>query len=60
VVLPALLLNYAGQRALYLDDPHLAGNPFFRLVPSFAVYPMVLLATLATIFASQAIASARN
>src|SRR6266403_1493646 len=55
VVLPALLLNYAGQTALYLDDPALTGNPFFRLVPQWAIYPMVLLATLATIIASQAI-----
>jgi KUP system potassium uptake protein len=55
VVLPALLLNYAGQTALYLDDPALAGNPFFRLVPQWGIYPMVLLATLATIIASQAI-----
>jgi KUP system potassium uptake protein len=55
IVLPALLLNYAGQTALYLDNPTLAGNPFFRLVPPWAIYPMVLLATLATIIASQAI-----
>ena len=54
-MLPALLLNYAGQTSLYLDDPALAGNPFFRLVPQWAIYPMVLLATLATIIASQAI-----
>jgi KUP system potassium uptake protein len=43
------------QTSLYLDDPTLAGNPFFRLVPDWAIYPMVLLATLATIIASQAI-----
>jgi KUP system potassium uptake protein len=55
VVLPALLLNYAGQTALYLDAPTLTGNPFFRLVPQWAIYPVVLLATLATIIASQAI-----
>ena len=55
VVLPALLLNYAGQTALYLEDPGLTGNAFFRLVPQWAIYPMVLLATLATIIASQAI-----
>src|SRR5260370_31697008 len=55
VVLPALLLNYAGQTDLCLDDPALTGNPFFRLVPQWAIYPMVLLATLATIIASQAI-----
>jgi len=55
VVLPALLLNYAGETALLLDDPATTGNPFFRLVPSWAIYPMVLLATAATIIASQAI-----
>lgn len=55
LVLPALLLNYAGQTALYLGDPMMAGNPFFQLVPTWAIYPMVLLATLATIIASQAI-----
>jgi KUP system potassium uptake protein len=55
LVLPALLLNYAGQTAHYLGDPAIAGNLFFRLVPTWAIYPMVLLATLATIIASQAI-----
>jgi KUP system potassium uptake protein len=55
IVLPALLLNYAGQTALYLEDPALTGSPFFRLVPAWAIYPMVLLAMLATIIASQAI-----
>jgi len=55
LVLPALLLNYAGQTAHYLGDPAIAENLFFRLVPTWAIYPMVLLATLATIIASQAI-----
>jgi KUP system potassium uptake protein len=55
VVLPALLLNYAGEAALFLEDPAMTGNPFFRLVPSWAIYPTVGLATLATIIASQAI-----
>jgi KUP system potassium uptake protein len=55
VVLPALLLNYAGETALFLEDPALTGNPFFRLVPGWAIYPTVVLATLATIIASQAI-----
>jgi KUP system potassium uptake protein len=54
-VLPALLLNYAGETALLLENPAMTGNPFFRLVPSWAIYPMVLMATLATIIASQAI-----
>jgi len=55
IVLPALLLNYAGQVALYLGDPAMDGNPFFRLAPSWSVYPLVGLATIATIIASQAI-----
>lgn len=55
VVLPALVLNYAGQTALVMDQPTLDGSPFFRLAPVWAVYPLVLLATAATIIASQAI-----
>jgi KUP system potassium uptake protein len=55
VVLPALLLNYAGQVALFLDKPAMDGNPFFRLAPSWSIYPLVGLATIATIIASQAI-----
>ena len=55
LVLPALLLNYAGQVALYLGDPAMDGNPFFRLAPSWSIYPLVGLATIATIIASQAI-----
>jgi KUP system potassium uptake protein len=55
IVLPALLLNYAGQVALYLGDPAIGGNPFFRLAPSWSIYPLVGLATIATIIASQAI-----
>jgi len=55
VVLPALLLNYAGQTGLLLADPATDGNPFFKLTPNWAIYPMVALATVATIIASQAI-----
>jgi len=55
VVLPALLLCYAGQTALMLENPGIAGNPFFQLPPAWAVVPLVVLATLATIIASQAI-----
>jgi KUP system potassium uptake protein len=55
IVLPALLINYAGQTALLLDQPSLGGNPFFKLSPSWAIFPLVLLATVATIIASQAI-----
>jgi KUP system potassium uptake protein len=54
LVLPALFLNYAGQAAL-LSDQGGTGNPFFALVPQVLLYPMVGLATLATIIASQAI-----
>jgi KUP system potassium uptake protein len=55
VVLPALLLNYAGQVALFLDNPAMDSNPFFQLAPSWSIYPLVGLATIATIIASQAI-----
>ena len=55
LVLPALLLSYAGQTALLVQDPGVHGNPFFRLAPGWAVVPLVVLATLATIIASQAI-----
>jgi KUP system potassium uptake protein len=55
VVLPALLLSYAGQTGLLIDKGTVQGNPFFLLAPGWAVYPLVILATLATIIASQAI-----
>jgi KUP system potassium uptake protein len=55
VVLPALLLCYAGQTALLVENPGLEGNPFFQLAPHWAVVPLVVLATFATIIASQAI-----
>jgi KUP system potassium uptake protein len=55
IVLPALLLSYAGQTALLMKNPGLGGNPFFMLAPGWAVIPLVALATLATIIASQAI-----
>jgi KUP system potassium uptake protein len=57
LVLPALLFNYAGQTALLLDGGGPIGNPFYRLAPSWGLYPLVGLATLATIIASQAIIS---
>ncbi|MHB1472298.1 MAG: potassium transporter Kup [Dermatophilaceae bacterium] len=57
VVFPALVLNYLGQGSLLLRDPTAAGNPFFRLVPSAALLPMVVLATAATVIASQAVIS---
>jgi KUP system potassium uptake protein len=57
LVLPALLLNYFGQAALILLDPELARQPFFNLAPAWALYPLVLLSTLATVIASQAVIS---
>lgn len=55
IVLPALVLNYAGQVGHFIDAPKDDGNPFFLLAPDWAVYPLVALATLATVIASQAI-----
>ncbi len=55
IVLPALLLSYAGQTALLMDNGTVEGNPFFLIAPSWSIYPLVMLATLATIIASQAI-----
>jgi KUP system potassium uptake protein len=55
IVLPALLLSYAGQTALLIEKKTISGNPFFQLAPPWAVYPLVVLATLATVIASQAI-----
>ena len=57
MVMPALLLNYFGQGALLLRDPGAAVNPFYRLAPSWALIPMVILATAAAIIASQALIS---
>jgi KUP system potassium uptake protein len=57
VVFPSLVLNYLGQASLALREPSKAGTSFFGLVPSWAVVPMVILATLATIIASQAVIS---
>jgi KUP system potassium uptake protein len=56
-VLPALLLNYFGQGALVLRDPSAAEHPFFRLAPDWAMLPLVILSTLATVIASQAVIS---
>jgi KUP system potassium uptake protein len=54
LVLPSLLANYYGQGALLLTDSSALENPFFRLAPDWALYPMVALATMATVIASQA------
>jgi KUP system potassium uptake protein len=55
VVFPALLLNYYGQGALTLGDPHALANPFYSLYPGWVLIPMVVLATVATVIASQAL-----
>jgi KUP system potassium uptake protein len=57
VVLPALLLNYLGQGALLIENPTAAENPFYRLAPGWALYPLIVLATSAAIIASQALIS---
>ncbi len=57
LVLPALLLNYFGQGALILADPAASDSPFYKLAPGWALIPMVVLATFATIIASQALVS---
>ncbi len=57
LAMPALLLNYMGQGALLLHDPAGAANPFYLLAPSWALYPMIAIATSAAIVASQALIS---
>lgn len=57
IVLPALLMNYYGQAALIMAHPETADNPFFKMVPGPLLYPVVALATLATVIASQALIS---
>jgi KUP system potassium uptake protein len=57
LVLPALVLVYFGQGALLLEDPSAVDNPFYRLAPEWALYPLVALATMATVIASQALIS---
>ena len=55
LVLPALVCNYLGQGALILNDPKAVENPFYLMAPSWALMPMILLATAATVIASQAV-----
>jgi len=55
--LPGLLLNYFGQGAAVLSDPHTTANTFYALAPHWAHYPVVVLATMATVIASQAVIS---
>jgi KUP system potassium uptake protein len=57
VVFPALILNYMGQGSLILETPSAVDNPFFLLIPHWGRVPMVLLATVATVIASQAVIS---
>ncbi|HEY7468753.1 MAG TPA: potassium transporter Kup [Acidimicrobiia bacterium] len=57
VVFPALLLNYFGQGAMLISNPEAVDNPFFRMSPEWAVLPLVILATMATVIASQALIS---
>ena len=56
-VLPALVINYFGQGALLLADPSAVENPFYRLAREWALYPLVILSTIATVIASQAVIS---
>ena len=56
-VLPSLVLNYFGQGALLLADPDAIQNPFYLLAPSWATWPLLLLAAMATVIASQAVIS---
>jgi len=55
LVLPALVLNYFGQGALVLSDPTARANPFFRMIPEIAYWPVLTLATIAAVIASQAV-----
>src|SRR5688572_20105762 len=57
LVAPALVLNYFGQGALLIRQPEAVPNPFFLLLPGWALYPMVILATAAAVIASQAVIS---
>jgi KUP system potassium uptake protein len=57
VALPALMINYFGQGALMLVNPAAAENPFFMMLPEWALWPMIGLATVATVIASQAVIS---
>ncbi len=58
IVMPALAVNYFGQGAMLLGAPHKARNPFYEMAPSWALYPLIVLATLATVIASQALITA--
>jgi KUP system potassium uptake protein len=55
--LPCVILNYCGQGALLLTHPEAIKNPFYQLAPSWLIAPLIILATLATVIASQAVIS---
>src|SRR6266702_5891056 len=57
LVFPALALNYLGQGALLLSDPSAVQNPFYRLFPQWSLFPMIVLSTISTVIASQAVIS---
>lgn len=57
VAFPALIINYFGQGALLLENPQTISNPFFQMAPEWALAPIVIIATLATVIASQALIS---
>jgi KUP system potassium uptake protein len=57
LVLPALVINYFGQGALLIHDPKTIENPFYLMAPDWALYPLVVLSTIATVIASQAVIS---
>jgi KUP system potassium uptake protein len=58
IVMPALVLNYFGQGALLLRQPEKVDNPFYEMAPAWALYPLIVLATAATVIASQALITA--
>jgi len=58
LAMPALVLNYFGQGAMLLEHPGRVGNPFFEMAPTWALYPLIGLATCATVIASQALITA--
>lgn len=57
IAMPALVLNYFGQGALLLADPQALDNPFYRMAPDWALMPLIILASVATVIASQAVIS---
>jgi KUP system potassium uptake protein len=58
LVMPALVINYFGQGAMLLDEPATVSNPFYEMAPTWALYPLIGLATCATVIASQALITA--